>query len=265
MVADIVVFSPQYRKFTTKSLIMALTGLLPYVRWRVTDANGTPLAGAKLSSYEAQTTTPLALYADAALTTALSNPVVSDSGGLFPELFTLPQSYYIKLTDADDVLVWDADNVADIGALLTGLTQVKYCTTQLDATTNTTLANVTGWTGFTLIAGGVYTVEINLSGTSGGSGGLKVAFKYTTATLTNLDVTAQGFTASAVAVQHITSTSDQASLFAQTAAVISVRIVGRITVNVAGTLAIQAAQNASNGTTSSVYIGSWARLIQTNA
>ena len=92
------------------------------------------------------------------------------------------------------------------------------------------------------------------------NGGLKIAFKYTTATLTNLDATAQGFTASAVAVQHTTTTTDQTTLFGQTAAVISIRIVGRLTVNVAGTLAVQAAQNASHADTSAVYIGSSARF-----
>jgi hypothetical protein len=244
---------------------MTITALVPSARQRVFTSVGAISPGAKLYSYSSGTTTPLATYSDAALTVANSNPVIADSTGTFGAIFLLPQVYSLTLTDSDDLVQWQQDDVSDPGALLTGLTQVKYCTTQLDATNNSTLANVVGWTGFTLVAGGVYTVEINLSGTSGGSGGLKVAFKYTTATLTNLDVTAQGFTASAVAVQHTTSTTDQASLFAQTAAVISVRIVGRITVNIAGSLAIQAAQNASNGTTSSVYVGSWARLIQTNA
>jgi phage baseplate assembly protein gpV len=48
------------------------------------------------------------------------------------------------------------------------------------------------------------------------------------------------------------------TLFGQTAAVIYARIAGRLTVNAAGTLAVQAAQNAAHADTTSVYIGSWA-------
>jgi hypothetical protein len=244
---------------------MALTALLPYARWRVVDANGLPLAGAKLNSYQSLTTTRLPLYADSALTTALSNPVLSDAGGLFPALFALPQAYTLVLTDADDVLVWDADDVTDIGSLIAGLTQTKLVTTQFNAVTSTTgaaLTNLVGLTGFAVQAGAVYTFELNLSGVSTANCGLKIGFKYTTATLAALESVSQGFTASAVACQHTTSTTDQATLFGQTAAVISVRIVGRITVTTAGTLAIQAAQNAAHADQTSVYIGSWARLTQ---
>jgi hypothetical protein len=241
---------------------MPLTALLPYARWRVVDANGIPLAGAKLNSYESQTTTRLPLYADSALTTPLSNPVIADAGGLFPEMFALAQSYSLTLTDADDVLIWDADDVVDVGATLAGLTQTKFCTTTTTATANTTLANITGLTGFTLTAATTYQFEASISGTSGGSGGLKLAFKYTTATLTGLESAATGFTASAVAVQHVTSTTDQASLFAQTAAVILVHITGRIIANAAGTLSLQMAQNASDAAASSVYAGSYLKLFQ---
>jgi hypothetical protein len=140
--------------------------------------------------------------------------------------------------------------------LALGTGNTKFCTTQTDATSSTTLANITGLTSFAVVAAGVYKFDINLSGTSGGSGGLKIAFKLTTTTLTDLEACATGFTASAVACQHTTTATDQASLFAQTAAVIGVRIFGRITVNAAGTMAVQMAQNASDGTASSIYVGS---------
>lgn len=139
--------------------------------------------------------------------------------------------------------------------------ETKFCTTQFDAvtgTTGTTLTNVVGLTGFTLAAAGVYQFEVNIAGVSTANCGIKLGFKYTTATLTNMEAIGAGFTASAVAVQHSTSTTDQASLFAQTAAVIHVRITGRITVNAAGTLAVQAAQNAAHADTTSVYVGSYA-------
>ncbi len=134
----------------------------------------------------------------------------------------------------------------------------KFCTAQVDVGTSTALVNITGLTGFAVVAGAVYKFEINISGTSGGSGGMKLAFKLSTTTLTDLEAMATGFTASAVACQHTTTATDQASLYAQTAAVIGVRITGRITVNAAGTMAVQIAQNASDGTNTSAYVGSYA-------
>jgi len=247
---------------------MTITALVPTARQRVFSSVGAISPGAKLWSYSSGTTTPLATYSDAALTVANTNPVIADSTGTFGAIFLLPSVYSLTLTDSDDLVLWQQDDVSDPGALLTGLTQTKYCTTQFNATsgtTGTTLTNVVGWTGFSLVAGGVYTLEVNLSGTSGASGGLKVGFALTTATLTNLDATATGFTASAVACQHTTTATSGATLFGQTAAVIGVRIFGRITCNVAGTLSLQAAQNAADAATSSVFTGSWTRLIQTNA
>jgi len=147
--------------------------------------------------------------------------------------------------------------VATLTGLIYGDTQ--FCTTQFDAVTSTTgatLTNIVGLTGFNLIAAGVYLFEVRISGVSTANSGLKLGFGLTTATLTNLDATATGFTASAVACQHTTTATTGMTLFGQTAAVIGVRIFGRITVNAAGTLAVQAAQNAAHADTTSVYIGS---------
>jgi hypothetical protein len=244
---------------------MTIAALVPTARQRVFDSVGVTEPGAKLWTYASQTTTPLATYSDAALTVANTNPVIADASGTFGAIFLLPQAYSLTLLDADDVLIWQQDDVADPGSLIAGLTQTKLVTTQFNAVTGTTgatLTNLVGLTGFAVQAGAVYTFELNLSGVSTANCGLKIGFKYTTATLAALESVSQGFTASAVACQHTTSTTDQAALFGQTAAVIAVRIVGRITVTTAGTLAIQAAQNAAHADTSSIYIGSWARLTQ---
>src|SRR5438128_4060864 len=252
--------------------IMTIAALSPDARQQMFNALGVILSGGKLLTQEAGTTTNLAPYSDSALTVPNSNPVIADASGLLPPIYLLPQAYKFSLYDSNDLLQWTQDNVFDVGELLQAtittlqaqvtanlaLTETKFCTTQLTMNSTAALANITGLTGFTLAASGVYAFEINLSGTSTANGGLKIGFKYTTATLTNIDATAQGFTASAVAVQHTTTTTDQATLFGQTAAVISIRIVGRLTVNVAGTLAVQAAQNAAHADTSSVFTGSWA-------
>jgi hypothetical protein len=252
---------------------MPLAPLAPVARQRVFSDLGTVISGAQLWSYESNTVTPLATYSDSALTIAHPNPVIASAGGLFPQVFLLPQAYSFTLKASTGTLIWQADNVEDVGSVLSvamtalddtaaalaATTQTKFCTTQFDATsgtTGTTLTTLTGLSGFTLAAAGVYKFEIDLSGVSTANCGLKIGFKYTTATLTNLEAVSQGFTASAVAVQHVTSTTDQATLFGQTAAVISVRITGRLTVNAAGTLAVQAAQNAAHADLSSIFTGS---------
>lgn len=133
---------------------------------------------------------------------------------------------------------------------------LSRCTTQLDATSNTTLANITGMVTDVLPVG-TYRVKINLNGTSGAAGGTKIAFKFgTPSMLSALDITARAFTASGVAVTRATTATDQASLQAATAANINVELVGTVTVSVPGYLQLQAAQNASNATTTSIYTSS---------
>src|SRR5881394_1254642 len=76
--------------------------------------------------------------------------------------------------------------------LALGTSNVKFCSAQVDVSTSAALVNITGLTGFAVVASGVYRFDINISGTSGGSGGMKVAFKLTTTTLTDLEAMATG-------------------------------------------------------------------------
>lgn len=154
---------------------------------------------------------------------------------------------------------------------ITGATQtgtisgdIKVCTTQFDAvtgTTGTTLTNVVGLTGFSLVAGATYVYEVEISGISTTNCGIKLGFKYTTATLTSLESKAISSAAASVACVHSTTATDAATLFGSNAAAwLGVRITGQIVVNAAGTLAVQAAQNAAHADTTSVYVGSWAKF-----
>lgn len=88
-----------------------------------------------------------------------------------------------------------------------------------------------------------------------GTGGIKYCFNYTTAVLSALASSATGFTASAVAVQNVTSTTTQADLFTQAAVVILVVIEGTFTVTTAGTVAVQMAQNTSNASNTVALVG----------
>lgn len=51
------------------------------------DLNGKPYPGALAHFYEANTDTPITVFSDYDLTTALSSPVVADSAGIFPAVF----------------------------------------------------------------------------------------------------------------------------------------------------------------------------------
>lgn len=90
------------------------------------DAQGDPYAGAKRYFYLAGTLTPATVYADAARTTALSNPVVANASGQFVPIYLDPAvSYRTILRDASDVLLRDNDSItastlsqAGVGAAL---------------------------------------------------------------------------------------------------------------------------------------------------
>lgn len=60
----------------------------------VFDDEGLSLPNAELYAYQAGTTAPAALYVDAALSTAATNPVIADSRGQFPPLYRDPEITY---------------------------------------------------------------------------------------------------------------------------------------------------------------------------
>lgn len=75
------------------------------------DDNGDPLPGAKLYFYDAGTTTPRTVYSDAALSVAITQPVVADSAGRFAVIYQTPGTFKYKLTTSADVLVEEKDNM----------------------------------------------------------------------------------------------------------------------------------------------------------
>lgn len=156
---------------------------------------------------------------------------------------------------------WSILSAGGTDATQVGGSATKFSTTQFDAVTGTTgvtLTNVVGLTGFSLGAAATYKFTVHISGVSTANCGIKLGFGYTTLTATSIEAAGRGYTASAVATQHTTTATTGMTLFGQTAAVIDVEITGRLVVNAAGTLAVQAAQNAAHADTTSVYVGSWA-------
>lgn len=119
---------------------------------------------------------------------------------------------------------------------------------------NVTYANVTGLSA-TVVAG-TYRFRCVLPSTvASGTGGIKYAFNYTTTALTSIEATGIGYTASAVAVQHTTTTTTQTDLFTQAAVVIMTILEGTMVVSTGGTIDVQMAQNTSNASDTVALVG----------
>ncbi len=153
------------------------------------------------------------------------------------------------LTDASNASHPAAQN--NIGVTATA------ATTQLDKTTSTALSTVTGLTTATLPAGTTWACHGHLSGTAGASGGGQVAVGAggSGLTATNSSFTAKNWNGTTINAVSTTTTLGNA-IGAATAVFTDIDIDGTIKVGVAGTLSVQFAQNASNATTSSVYVNS---------
>jgi hypothetical protein len=87
---------------------------MPYAQ--AVGSDGLPLAGAKLELYASGTSTPANSYADAALATPNSNPVIADAGGRFAAVWLTTSPYKAVLKDGSGALVWTADPVWAAGA-----------------------------------------------------------------------------------------------------------------------------------------------------
>lgn len=87
-----------------------MTVLSPNAKQQFFDANGNPLAGGKLYTYAAGTTTPLATYSDYAGTQPNTNPIILDSRGE-ALIYLSVYKYKFKLTTSTDVEIWTVDNI----------------------------------------------------------------------------------------------------------------------------------------------------------
>jgi hypothetical protein len=90
------------------------------------DNNGIPLAGGKLYTYAAGTTTPLASYTTSAGTIAHANPIVLDSAGRVPggEVWLTNATYKFSLYTSASILIATYDNISGIGLIT--LTPINF-------------------------------------------------------------------------------------------------------------------------------------------
>lgn len=90
--------------------------LLSPVPIRHTDNNSDPVPFARLHTYSAGTTTPLATYTDATGTTPLANPIIADAEGYFPQIWVGSAAYDLQCREADDLtVVWSSSSVTSPG------------------------------------------------------------------------------------------------------------------------------------------------------
>ncbi len=83
--------------------------ILPMVRFREINTDGTALSGGKVYTYEAGTTTPKTSYTSATGLTANANPVILDSRGSAD--IWISGTYKIVVTDSSDVTLYTTDSV----------------------------------------------------------------------------------------------------------------------------------------------------------
>jgi len=88
-----------------------MAALTPTAKMQFFKADGIPLAGGKLYTYTAGTTTPQTTYTDSSGGTANTNPVILDSRGE-ANIWLGGATYKFKLTDANDVEIWTVDNIS---------------------------------------------------------------------------------------------------------------------------------------------------------
>ena len=86
------------------------TILSPAPKLQFFTEGGIPLAGGKLYSYAAGTTTPLATYTTSSGVQNNTNPIILDSRGE-AAVWLGAASYKLKLTDSTDVEIWTVDNI----------------------------------------------------------------------------------------------------------------------------------------------------------
>lgn len=86
--------------------------LSPTPKQQFFGADGLPLAGGKIFTYAAGTTTPATTYVDAAGVTANTNPIILNSLGQADIWLLSTASYKYVVKDANDVTLFTTDNIA---------------------------------------------------------------------------------------------------------------------------------------------------------
>ena len=116
--------------------------------------DGKPLAGGKVYTYSAGTTTNKATYTTMAGTVANPNPVILDQNGK-AKIFLGDGSYRLQIKDSNDALIDDIDQISRYvtqsefatfqQAVNDGVTQLTEVREQIDVFVNTSIGNQKGF------------------------------------------------------------------------------------------------------------------------
>jgi len=144
----------------------------------------------------------------------------------------------------------------DLNNNFSAVPAVYRSSASLTKNASTTFGDIAGLSA--ILTKGTYKFSVILPSTvASGTGGIKYCFNYTKSlALSSIEATGLGFTASAVAVQHTTTTTTQTAIFTQAAVVIMTRLEGTFVVSTGGTLTVQMAQNTSDASNTICLIGS---------
>lgn len=110
---------------------------------------------------------------------------------------------------------------------------------------------------------GTYKYRAMIQCLSTANGGVKITMDLTTAVLTSIQNVGRGSTASAQGASARTTTAtDNATLYAATAAITQIELEGTMVVSTGGTIQLNAEQNASHADESTFYTGSTFEMIR---
>lgn len=135
----------------------------------------------------------------------------------------------------------------------------SLCTTEFVAVTGTTGVTLTNVVGLEsgVLQPGTYEVEIDLLTAATANSGFKAALKWGTAgMITSTSLAVQANSAAATANTIFTTSTDASPFVAATAAYVGVKVKGVIVVALAGTVQLQAAQNAAHADETKVLVRS---------
>jgi len=85
--------------------------ITPIPKTQFIGADGSPLVGGKVYTYQAGTTSPQVTYTDSTGSSANTNPIILDSRGE-ANIWLGEATYKFKLTDANDVEIWTVDYIS---------------------------------------------------------------------------------------------------------------------------------------------------------
>ena len=169
--------------------------------------------------------------------TSAGNAVTLTNSAVIGKVLTGYLSTFGTVAAADSIL-------QAIQKLHARLPVYSFSTAVLTKNANITLETIVGCEQ-TVVSGGTYAFEIAVYCSTGATAGIRLAFKYTTTVLANLQTGMRGTSTAAASSANVTSTADQAILYSATAAVNYVTLTGTIEVTTGGTIDLQAAQNVS--------------------